>query len=117
MKRQSLLNELLNAEAVRAAAALDAVAPDLVVGFEDSIGRALAGERPAVRAYLAGWRLLEERVTDLVRETHTDVVVGLDGMRLLLEIEGRKRPSEWAEVLALHAPFSPWAAAFGRGRG
>jgi DNA-binding transcriptional regulator YdaS (Cro superfamily) len=117
MSTELVVERLLNAEATETAAALDDVAADLVVGLEDSIGRALAGDRLAVAAYLVGWRRLEARITDLVRETHPDVVVDLDGMRLLVEVDGRRRPSEWAEVLALQAPFSPWAETFGRGRG
>lgn len=114
---QSLADDLLTADAPRAAEALDNLAGDLVRQLDRSIRKALAGDRRAVVVYVGTWRQLEERVVDAVRATHPDILLDVEGTRLFVEVKGRQRPLTWAHVLPLHAPFSPWAEKFGRGRG
>jgi DNA-binding transcriptional regulator YdaS (Cro superfamily) len=117
MSNPSATDELLNADAERAAAAIDVIAGDLVRELEAAVTRAVAGDRRAVVAYLSVWRRLEERVVDAVREAVPDLVLDVGDTGLLIEVKGRRRSSTWAEVLPLQAPFSPWAERFGRGRG
>src|SRR5881409_3936423 len=101
MSNPSATDELLNADADRAAAAIDVIAGDLVRELEAAVTRAVAGDRRAVVAYLSVWRRLEERVVDAVREAVPDLVLDVGDTRLLIEVKGRRRSSAWAEVLPL----------------
>lgn len=110
-------DDLLTADAEGTAAAIDDIAGDLVRQLDVAIQHAVEGDREAVGTYIATWRRLEERLLHAVREAAPDVVVGFEGTTLLLEANGRRRPSAWADALPLEAPFSPWAERFGRGLG
>lgn len=114
--QQSLLQE---PEPTRAARALERTLPEFVRRLERVVGPAVHGRPEAVRSYVRSWRLLQDRLLGLVHET-TPGLVADSGNRMVF-VNQKGQPSEiLTEIVeqgALHAPFSPWVAEFGPGRG
>ncbi len=108
----------LDAElAVREAVAL---APATVRELDRLIPSAVAGSETAARAYARAWRSLVDTFLRAVRAERPDVIAATDdGGLVVIDANGSASPASerMLDYLALQAPFSPWVARFGPGRG
>ncbi|MGH2635075.1 MAG: hypothetical protein ACRDHU_02870 [Actinomycetota bacterium] len=114
------MNALITTEpevAVREAVAL---APAAVRELDRLIPAAVAGSEAAARGYARAWRDLVEAVLQAIRRERPDVIaVTDDGGLVVIDANGSASPASerLLDFLALQAPFSPWVARFGPGRG
>jgi hypothetical protein len=102
-----------------AADRLEPVAGDLIVELDDLIPRALRGSGSAAAAYVRVWRLLAVRLLELAHAERPEAV-GMSEAGFMLA-DAADSPTAIAarllDHLALQAPFSPWVARYGPGRG
>lgn len=103
--------------AVRRAAAL---APAIVREIDRVLPAAVDGSDGAARAYARAWRDLVEAYLHAIRDERADVIAGTeDGGLVVIDATGSASPASERvlDLLALQAPFSPWVARYGPGRG
>ncbi|MGZ8599316.1 MAG: hypothetical protein ACXWX6_03800 [Actinomycetota bacterium] len=103
--------------AVREAVTL---APATVRELDRLIPAAVAGSEAASRRYARAWRELVEAFLQAVRAERPDVIaVTDDGGLVVIDATGSASPASerMLDFLALQAPFSPWVARYGPGRG
>jgi hypothetical protein len=97
-----------------------AIAPATVRELDRLVPSAVAGSEPAARAYARAWRELVEAFLQAVRRERPDVIAATDdGGLVVIDANGSASPASerLLDYLALQAPFSPWVARFGPGRG
>jgi hypothetical protein len=103
--------------AVREAATL---APATLLELDRAIPAAVAGSEGAARAYARAWRELADAFLRAIRRERPDVIAATDdGALVVIDANGSASPASerLLDYLALQAPFSPWVARFGPGRG
>jgi hypothetical protein len=106
----------LDAEvAVREATAL---APATVRELDRLVPAAVGGSEPAARDFARTWRELVDALLRTIRAERPDVIaVTDDGGLVVIDANGSASPARLLDLLAIQAPFSPWVARFGPGRG
>lgn len=116
LKAETVIAERRPKEVVRA---LEQRAPELIGRLDRVVNKAVHGSPAAVREYIKLWSELRHLLLKLTQEAWPGLVVEVEDSLLLADAKGN--PSEIiAEILdqaALYAPFSPWVAKFGPGRG
>jgi len=103
--------------AVRQAAAL---APATVREIDRALPAAVEGSEGAARTYARAWRDLVETYLRAIRDERPDVIATTeDGRLVVIDATGSASPASERvlDMLALQAPFSPWVARYGPGRG
>lgn len=97
-----------------------AFAPATVRELDRLIPAAVAGSDGAARGYARAWRALVGSFLQAIRHERPDVIaVTDDGGLVVIDANGSGSPASerLLDFLALQAPFSPWVARFGPGRG
>ncbi|HEX9122663.1 MAG TPA: hypothetical protein VF984_04785 [Actinomycetota bacterium] len=102
-----------------AADRLEPVAGDLIRDLDDLIPRALRGSGSAATAYVRTWRLLAARLLELAHVERPEAVAMSETGFMLADVTASPAPlaARLLDQLALQAPFSPWVARYGPGRG
>jgi len=114
------VDALLTLDAELAAREVAALEPVLVRDLDRLIPAAVGGSEAAARRYAVGWRTLSEALLRAIRAERPDVIASTDHGRLVvIDANGSVSPASerLLDYLALQAPFSPWVARFGPGRG
>lgn len=97
-----------------------AVAPATVRELDRLIPDAVGGSEGAARGYARAWRTLVDAFLQAIRRDRPDVIAATeDGGLVVIDANGSASPASerLLDFLALQAPFSPWVARFGPGRG
>ncbi|MFB3739417.1 MAG: hypothetical protein ACE14W_10710 [Candidatus Velamenicoccus archaeovorus] len=102
-----------------AAERLDEIAGDLIPELDDLVPRALRGSAAAAAGYVRAWRALAERLLELAHREHPRSVVMSEAGFMLADVTDSPTAvaARLLDHLALQAPFSPWVARYGPGRG
>jgi hypothetical protein len=114
------MDALLTLDAEVAAREVAALAPATVRDLDRLLPAAVAGSDPAARAYARAWRELAEAFLEAIRREWPDVIAATDdGGLVIIDANGSASTAadRRLDYLALQAPFSPWVARFGAGRG
>jgi transcriptional regulator with XRE-family HTH domain len=110
----------------RVASAVTDVAGVALTEIEESLPRALAGDRGQVRLYVDAYRRLVERILDAVVEARSDLVAvdrrtGGLAVAELRASGSRMVTTSWLraalEQSAMSAPFTDWLVSLGVGKG
>ncbi len=112
-------DQLLAADTRVALEAHRLIAEPLVARLEGDLPRALEGSRVAIRSYVTTWRELKQVTLQAIRRVRPELVGLVGSQPALLDASGA--PSllvdEALDLAAIHAPLSPWVAAYGLGTG
>jgi hypothetical protein len=114
------MDALVTLDAEVAAREATALAPGSVRELDRVIPAAVGGSEGAARAYARAWRGLVDAFLRAIRDERPDVIaVTDDGGLVVIDANGSASPASerLLDLLALQAPFSPWVARFGPGRG
>jgi hypothetical protein len=104
-----------------AAERLDEMAGDLIGELDDVVPRAVRGSAAGATAYVQVWRELAARLLELAHREYPDAVAvsGSGSGFMLTDVTDSSTAlaARLLDHLALQAPFSPWVARYGPGRG
>lgn len=115
-----LVADPLTAGAGAALRALERDHHDLIEQLERLTLPALSGREDAARGYVGAWRALRARLLRIAHDARPEAVSETpEGGLVVLDADGTPAPAalELLDHLAVSAPFSPWVALHGPGRG
>ena len=125
----SVVDSLLEEQrSSRIAGAAEKIGKEAIGQIEESLPRALAGDRGQVWVYMSAYCSLTDSILDAVSEHRPDLVtVDEDENVWVFQLKNRRQRDAKAEAMpwlkaslaseAMSAPFSEWVGSLGAGRG